>query len=300
MQKILFIAPSRIGDAVIACGILERLRLMNPGARFTIAAGTPGAEVFARFPALDRLVLFEKRQHDLHWWDLWTQVAGQVWDLVVDVRGSGISFVLLARRRKVMKGGRRPGRRYKQLGAAMGFDPVPLPVAWTAPEDDAKAASLLGEGKFIALAPTANWDGKIWPPERFVEVFAALQAKLPGARAVVFGGPGEAEQRRAAPVLAAIPGAIDLVGTLSLPQAAACLRRCALFIGNDSGLMHLAAAEGTPTLGLFGRSKPSEYAPAGRRTEIAVAPGLEGEAPMAGLAVETVLRAATSLLGETP
>jgi ADP-heptose:LPS heptosyltransferase len=181
----------------------------------------------------------------------------------------------------------------------MGFDPAPLPVAWTAPEDDAKAAALLPEGKFIALAPTANWDGKIWPPARFVAVFQALQTQIPGVRAVVFGGPGEAEQRRAAPVLAALPDALDLVGKLSLPEAAAALRRCALFIGNDSGLMHLAAAAGTPTLGLFGRSKPSEYAPAGRRTEIAVAPGPEGDAPMEGLAIETVLAAAKSLLEKT-
>ncbi len=49
----------------------------------------------------------------------------------------------------------------------------------------------------------------------------------------------------AAPVLAAIPGAIDLAGCLSLPEAAACLARCRLFVGNDSGLMHLAAAAGS-------------------------------------------------------
>ncbi|HUM08237.1 MAG TPA: glycosyltransferase family 9 protein, partial [Acidocella sp.] len=224
------------------------------------------------------------------------QVAGQVWDLVVDIRGSGLSLFLAARRRKILKGGRRPGRRYQQLGTALGFDPAPLPVAWTGTADDAKAAALLGEGPMIALAPTANWDGKIWPPERFVEVFHALAAQMPGARAAVFGGPGADEARRAAPLLAALPGAIDLVGKLSLPEAAACLRRCKIFIGNDSGLMHLAAAAGTPTLGLFGRSKASEYAPAGVRTAIAEAPGPEGDAPMDGLQVTDVLKAAKILL----
>jgi ADP-heptose:LPS heptosyltransferase len=98
-------------------------------------------------------------------------------------------------------------------------------------------------------------------------------------------------------VLKALPDAVNLVGQLSLPEAAACLRRAMLFVGNVSGLMHLAAAAGTPTLGLFGRSKASEYAPAGPRTAIAVAPGPEGEAPMAGLSVETVASAAFNLLG---
>ncbi|MCB5943456.1 glycosyltransferase family 9 protein [Acidocella sp. KAb 2-4] len=296
MKKILFITSSRIGDAVISCGILERLRLEHPEARFTIACGAVAEGVFARFPALERLIVFEKRRFSLHWLWLWRQVAGQIWDLVVDVRSSGISLFLAARRRVIIKGGRRPGRRYQQLGAALGYEPAPLPVTWTAPADDAKAAALLGDGPVIALAPTANWDGKIWPPERFVAVFEALAAALPGARAAIFGGPGADEARRAAPVLAAIPGAVDLVGKLSLPEAAACLRRSAIFIGNDSGLMHLAAAAGTPTLGLFGRSKASEYAPAGPRTAIAVAPGPEGEAPMTGLQVTDVLKAARTLL----
>ena len=295
-MRILFITSSRIGDAVISCGILERLRLEHPGARFTIACGTVAEGVFTRFPALDRLIVFEKEGYDLHWLKLWARTALHLWDLVVDVRGSGISLFLPTRRRKILRGGRRPGRRYVQLADAFGFIPAPLPVAWTAPADDAKAAALLGGGPVIAFGPTANWDGKIWPPERFVELYHALAAKIPGARPAIFGGPGEAEARRAAPVLAALPDAINLVGNLSLPEAAACLRRAKIFIGNDSGLMHLAAAAGTPTLGLFGRSKANEYAPAGPRTAIAVAPGPEGEAPMQGLNVDAVLEAACSLL----
>ncbi len=296
-MRILFITSSRIGDAVISCGILERLRLDHPQARFTIACGTVAEGVFARFPALDRLIVFEKERFDRHWLRLWLKLIPHVWDIAVDVRGSGITFFLAARRRHILKGGRRPGRRYAQLGTALGFAPPPLPVAWTEPQDDSKAAALPSDGPLIALAPTANWEGKIWPPERFIDLFCELRAKLPGARAVVFGGPGDAEAKLASPVLAALPDAVNLVGQLSLPEAVAYLRRAVLFVGNDSGLMHLAAAAGTPTLGLFGRSKASEYAPAGPRTAIAVAPGPEGEAPMEGLTVEAVASAAFALLG---
>ena len=296
-MNILFITSSRIGDAVISCGILEALRLKYPQARFTIACGTVAEGVFTRFPALERLIVFEKERFDRHWLRLWTKLAPHVWDIAVDVRGSAITLALAVRKRHMLKGGRRPGRRYMQLGTALGFTPPPLPVAWTAPEDDAKALRLLGEGLILALAPTANWEGKIWPAQRFIDLFYELSARMPGLRAAVFGGPGAAEAALAAPVLAALPGAINLVGTLSLPEAAACLRRACLFVGNDSGLMHLSAAAGTPTLGLFGRSRASEYAPAGPRTATAIAPGPEGEAPMAGLSVEAVASAAFTLLG---
>jgi ADP-heptose:LPS heptosyltransferase len=296
-MRILFITSSRIGDAVISCGILERLRLENPNARFTVACGAVAEGIFLRLPNLERLIVFEKERFDLHWLRLWTKLAGHVWDMVVDVRGSGISLLLLARRRKMLRGGRRPGRRYEQLGTGMGFSPAPLPVAWTAPEDAARAAALLPPGPIIALGPTANWSGKVWPAENFIALFNALSTgPLPGARAAILAGPGEAERALAAPVLAAIPNAIDLVGKLTLPEAAACLRRAQIYIGNDSGLMHIAAAAGTPTLGLFGRSMASEYAPAGPHTAIAVAPGPAGNAPMQGLTVAAALAAAKTLL----
>jgi heptosyltransferase-3 len=100
----------------------------------------------------------------------------------------------------------------------------------------------------------------------------------------------------AAPVLSELPDAIDLVGHLDLPQAAACLARCAVFVGNDSGLMHLAAAAGAPTLGLFGPTPASEYAPAGRCAAFAQAEGPPGSAPMDALSVRTAQAAALALL----
>ncbi len=296
-MRILFITSSRIGDAVISCGILEQLRLAHPHARFTVACGAVAEGVFTRLPGLERLIVFEKEQFDLHWLRLWTKLIPHLWDLVVDVRGSGIALFLLTKKRHMLRGGRRPGRRYAQLGAGMGFNPAPLPVTWVAAADEAKAAALLPDGPIIGLGPTANWSGKVWPAENFIALFNQLAVgPLAGARAAIFAGPGDKELAMAAPLLAALPSAINLIGTLTLPEVAACMRRCALFIGNDSGLMHIAAASGTPTLGLFGRSRADEYAPAGLHTAIAVAPGPAGDAPMEGLTVAAALAAAKTLL----
>jgi ADP-heptose:LPS heptosyltransferase len=177
----------------------------------------------------------------------------------------------------------------------LDLDPPPMPVAWIAPEDRARAnAALPGGRPVIALGPTANWPPKMWPAERFAAVFHALAAKaLPGAVPAVLGGPGDAERAMAAPLLALLPEAIDLVGTLSLPEAAACLDRAALFVGNDSGLMHLAAATGTPTIGLFGPTPAAEYAPVGRRATAVLA----ADGRMSGVTVAAVLAAAGALLG---
>jgi heptosyltransferase-3 len=97
----------------------------------------------------------------------------------------------------------------------------------------------------------------------------------------------------AAPLLGLLPDAVDLVGKLSLPEAAACLDRMALFVGNDSGLMHLAAATGVPTLGLFGPTPAAEYAPVGRRAACVIA----ADGRMSGVTVPEVLAAAAALLG---
>jgi ADP-heptose:LPS heptosyltransferase len=81
----------------------------------------------------------------------------------------------------------------------------------------------------------------------------------------VFASP--AERAAAEPVLAAIPSArrLDLAGNVDLPGVAACLARCAFYVGNDSGLMHIAAATGIPTLGLFGPSNEAHFAPWGEK-----------------------------------
>ena len=133
----------------------------------------------------------------------------------------------------------------------------------------------------------------MWEVPRFAALFEALaRGPLPGARAAVLAGPGAQERAMAAPLLALLPGAVDLVGQVSLPEAAACLARAALFVGNDSGLMHLAAAAGAPTLGLFGPTPAAEYAPAGRRTAAVVS----ASGTMGDLSVAAAVAAATALL----
>jgi ADP-heptose:LPS heptosyltransferase len=245
-------------------------------------------------PNRERTIVLDKLPYRRHWLPLWATTVGTLWDLVVDIRGSTIAWMVPTRRRAVMR--RRPGHKIAQLAAVLGLDPPPLPVAWTAAEDRDRATALLPAGRpVIALGPTANWLPKVWPAERFAALFHALErGPLPGAVPVVFAGPGEAERAMAELLLATLPDVIDLVGQLSLPEVAACLARCTLFIGNDSGLMHLAAATGAPTLGLFGPTPAEEYAPSGVSAAVAVS----ATTLMQDLSVEAALAAAARLVAQ--
>ncbi|APH60324.1 glycosyltransferase family 9 protein [Granulibacter bethesdensis] len=296
-MRILFVTATRIGDAVLSTALLDYLGRAFPEARFTIACGPAAEGVFLRMPRRDATIIVEKRPRNGHWFALWRQVAPRWWDIVVDLRGSALSLTIPARRRFIMRGGRRPGHRLIHLAGALGIRTPIAPVVWFGPEDEARAATLIPEGSpVLALGPTANWDGKLWPAERFVALAGRMRAGQPALRIAVLAGPGEKERALAHPVLAAIPGAIDLAGAVSLPEAAACLSRCALFVGNDSGLMHLSAASGIPTLGLFGPTPAAEYAPAGRHAAAVMADGPPGAAPMEALTVDKVVTAAEELL----
>lgn len=300
-MRILFITANQVGDAVLTTGLLDHLIRLHPNAKVVVACGPTAEGIFARMPNRARTIVLAKRRFRLHWLQLWRQVVGRRWDIVVDLRGSAFAWTVRAGKRCVMRGGRQPGHRLSHLGALLGLSPPPLPVAWFNPADAERAARLLpGPGPWIGLGPTANWVGKIWPAERFVALYRALtapDAPLAGARAAVLGGPGEAERAMAAPVVEALGDrAVDLVGRLALPEVAAVLKRCALFVGNDSGLMHLSAATGAPTLGLFGPSRVEEYAPAGHRTATAVAPGSPDLDSMPGLKIEAALEAAEAML----
>ncbi len=222
-MRILFITSNRLGDAVLSTGLLDHLIRRYPDARITVACGPVAEGVFARMPNRDRTIVVDKLPFRLHWLPLWASAVTTLWDLVVDIRGSTIAWMVPTRRRAVMR--RRPGHKIAQLAAVLGLDPPPLPVAWTSAEDRARAAALLPAGQpIIGLGPTANWAPKVWPAERFAALFHALRSgPLPGAIPAVFAGPGDAERAMAAPLLAALPDAVDLVGRLSLPEVAACL-----------------------------------------------------------------------------
>lgn len=137
----------------------------------------------------------------------------------------------------------------------------PLP-----PNENDAAARFLGTNAagsaLIALHPgTGGYaPARRWPPERWSALADALIED--GATIVLVGGPEEAALRQS--VLSAMrhrAQVIDLGGRTSLEELGAVLQACTLFVGNDSGLGHLASSVGTPVVGVFGPTDPRAYGP---------------------------------------
>ncbi len=316
--SVLFIPPSRIGDAILTTGILRHLLGTYPNAAFTIVASPATASLFGDLPGLEAVIPFAKSRRKTHWPALWWSVKGRRWDMVVDMRGSALAYLLRARTRVVY----RPDPpdsppRHKVLAAAALFgreDAPPAPFVVASPATDASAGALLaGEGALLAVAPGASWPGKMWPAERFAELvhrLAASDGPLPSSRVVLVGGPDDRAASLPLRHCLAPDCVVDLLG-LDLVTTFACLKRVRLFVGNDSGMMHLAAAAGVPTLGLFGPTPDQLYRPWGDRSAFVRGPrdysaygeGQPGFDPevchLMDLEVTTVLEAAVALLSRT-
>lgn len=267
-MNLLFVTATRIGDAVLSTGLLALLLDRNADARVTIACGAPARSLFAEVPGLERVIVLNKRKLAGHWFALWGAVATTRWDVAVDLRGSLLTNFLWRKTALVDRGAHPQLHRVEELGRLASVAP-PAPRLWLSDAHRSAASRLVPDDRpMLAIGPAANWPAKTWPIDRYVALVGRLTAPgapLAGGRVLVAAAPNERDQ--IAPLLQAIaPGdLIDLTLGEDLLVVAACLARARLYVGNDSGLMHLAAAAGAPTLGLFGPSSDQRYRPWGEK-----------------------------------
>lgn len=311
-MRILFITSTRIGDAVLSSGALAYLVERHPQARFTVACGPAAAPLFEGVPRLERIIVMRKQKNGGHWLALWRATVLKPWYMVVDMRASAIAWALPALHRKVLSPFKSAEHRVTRFSKVMGTAHLLAPHIYTTPEAEARAATLLPRaGSALAIAPTANWIGKQWPIERFAAVARSLTANGgPFAQQpiLVLGGPGERDA--AMPLLEMLPAdrTLALFGDVDLLTAYACLKRARLFVGNDSGLMHMASSTQIPTIGLFGPSRDEMYGPLGPRSRVVrgrtyeaiIADNFDYRANrnyMEAITVEMVLAAVREVLG---
>jgi ADP-heptose:LPS heptosyltransferase len=141
-------------------------------------------------------------------------------------------------------------------------------------------------GPLIAIHPGSGSSRKNWPIENWLAITSRLLDAESRYRFILIGG--EADEAQLAAFESAWRGAPLLVArALLLPQLAAVIERCQLFLGHDSGISHLAAAVGAPTLLLFGPTDPAVWAPANSRVAVIEAP----ESDLLRLEVESVAHA---------
>jgi len=265
-KRILLITLSNIGDAVMTTPVMTALHERHPRAVMDIVADARSSEIFSHCPYRGELFLKDKQAGWQGLMRLVQRLRIKRYDLVVDLRTDGLTLLLRASRRLTRRGSKAAGvhavqRHFAVIGPREKIRGIPATCVWLSQHEQAFArrqlATLPGT-RWLALGPGARWATKRWP----VAAFAALVERLqPAFDAIVLLGDSEdAESGQWLQEHIALP-CLDLSGRTELLEAAAVLQQAALFIGNDSGLGHLAAACNTATLTIFGPGNPARYHP---------------------------------------
>jgi heptosyltransferase-2 len=294
--KIMIRATNWVGDAIMALPALRAVRSKFAEAHIAVVARPYVADIYRDQRLCDELIVYDPRGEHAGFsgrerlarelknrkfdsalllqnafdaaWLAWRAGIPERIGYARDGRSP-----LLTRAIAVPKRGETPAheqfyylellRRAEWIETATGEIAILLRI----PEDAASRAEsrLLAAGSRrgatrIAIGAGASYgSAKCWPPERFAQAVSALAEKF-AAEVILFGTPAEAQVSSAIVSTMKRP-AIDLTGTTAIADLPAMLSRCHLFIGNDSGAMHVAAAVGLPVVAVFGPTDPLGTAP---------------------------------------
>lgn len=288
LMHILLLMLLPIGDTLFTTPAVHALREHYPDAEITALVYPTNKGILSNSPDIDRFLIWPTRRQfpgvggvlRLFWelrrarFDLAVEFCNYIWWVT---RLSGIprrTEMQLPRLWWCRPGAGREWRKQHAVEHYMGpvqrlgieVEDKRLRIRPT-PEEAARAQSWLDRHKIgpnellVGVHPGGEglWGRKKWSIERFAHVADGL-AGVSAARVLIMGGKGDAE---AATHLAASTHApiVNATGQTTLGETAALAARCAIFIGNDSSPLHIAAAAGTPVVGIYGPTDPHSYHP---------------------------------------
>lgn len=301
-QRILVLKPCCLGDLVQTTALIAAIHDRWPAASIIVGTGRWSTPAVAHHPAVGRVLdvgalgLRGKRQlGDVV--RVWPVLRRCHFDLAIVPDRSPVPALLLGLagipvRAGYDSGGR--GRCYsirvrpqpglheldqaQRLLAALGIAAMPLPRVFPGQPgaDEARALlTALGISPPLALLAPGGGDnpGTAMPSKRWsANGFAAVAAALHAAGATVALVGAESDRAATAAVAATAPAVRDLTARTSVSGLAALAAQASVFVANDSGVAHLAAAAGCPTVAIFGPTSPGLYAPRGDWVRILAAP----------------------------
>lgn len=278
VRRILVIRTDRLGDMALTTGALQDLRDHFRRATITVLAPAGPLALLEAHPAVDQRLELPSR-------GVPAAIAGG-FDLAIDfsaddgLRGARLVAATHAPVRAGFRGASRevyfnlPGpaaRRdrhlfdlNRELVAAIGVEPrAPRPILHVAPHEIeaalARLARLGAAAPRIAVHPGGRYPTQRWAPERHAETIRTLTSRT-GAACILLEGPGDGAL--AERICAATPDALR-PGTLPVRGLMAMIAACDLFIGSNSGPLHIAGALGVPTVSMMGPTDPARFAPRG-------------------------------------
>jgi len=316
IKRILVRMPNWVGDAVMALPALEAVRVIFPASSITLLAKPWVEPLFEDNPAVDRIITFRKDGGYLAKLGETLRVIKNIrndkFDLAILFQNAfeaaflgcmggarfrlgyntdGRGFLLthrVIRNNDVLRG--HLVEYYLSILRAMGWEAKSCdPSLQLDRKYIQKAGELLHshgigqEDYLLGLNPGAIFgNAKRWPPERFAMIGDMAVEKW-GARVVIMGSQSEVEICNTLD-LTMSHNALNLCGKTSLGEAIGVIGKCNFFLTNDSGLMHISAALGVPTLAIFGSTDYVATSPRGPKTKIVkhdieCAPCLKPECP---------------------
>ena len=272
--KILFISLSNIGDAIMTTPVLLALHECYPEAVIDIVGDRRSSEVFKHCPFRGEIFHKQKQRFLRGIPALLKALWLQSYDLIVDIRTDGLTYLIPAGKRytkfnkKLNRKTTGPHAVQQHMSIISGLyqgDP-PQSKVWFGDAENKFAEEALDKyyGKrLLGLGTGANAEIKIWPKENYLSLVEKT-GKL--FDAIIFlGNDGDKESSSFISSRVETP-CINLCGMTNILQAVAVLQCLVGFIGNDSGLGHMAGATGIPTITLFGIGEPDRYRPWGSKS----------------------------------
>ena len=270
-RRILLISLSNIGDAIMTTPVLQALHTGFPEAQIDIVSDRRSSDIFLHCPYRGRIFNKAKQRFLRGLPALLYELRSTRYNLIVDLRSELIAYLLRADKRlcrwhRKFYGLHSVERHMGIIHAVHGTRPIPSCIVWPGEDDRSFANRVLQEylGKnLLSIGPGANWPGKIWPQQNYLKLIERLRHKF--AAVILLG---DDKDRKISQLIAdkSVLPCIDLCGKTTLLQAAAVIEETSLFIGNDSGLGHMASGVNTASITLFGIGQPERYRPWGDRS----------------------------------
>lgn len=275
VEKVLVIGLSCMGDMFLASSALWNLREFLPRARFTLWVGPRALSAVEGDPFWDEIEPYDRSGE-------FAGFAGRIrairkmrkvgYDLIIDLRSSLLPLVSGCRYAPLwgwhelwLSKNLHEAERNLLIVSSLGVPLKTRCLRYHIPEEEAgffqrTVAERLEEKRLVIFNPGGATPTKSWPVDSFSELGRRLLASGAFKVGVLGYSPREADIARA--ILSDLKeGGLDLSGPLRLGKVASCLKQADLMVSNDSGLLHLASAVGTPTVGIFPPGNVNRYGP---------------------------------------
>ena len=300
-KRILIARTDRIGDVLLSTPVIKALRDKYPHSYIAMMVSAYARDIVEGNPYLDKVIIYDKEVLHKSWLSSFRFARGlkkNKFDLAVILHPTNrvhlvsflagipkrvgydrkLGFLLTDRIKHTKQLGEKHELEYNlDLLRYLGIEPrdknLFMPLK---PESEKWVKELFRQegireaDRLLAIHPAASCPSKIWPPERFAQTADKL-AQNYGFKILVIAGPKDVKLAEAL-VKHLRSSVINLAGKTSITQLASLLKRCSLFISNDSGPVHIASAIGTPVISIFGRNQaglsPRRWEPVGLKDRI--------------------------------